>query len=309
MTTIYSGLPGNVTTPLVRGVNGATNVGGGIKISTSSAHLFSTADIVTCADVGGVPNANGTFAITVVDSTHFTLNFSTFAGAYTSGGTATDYSLTPAATLPSDGEQVTASSILDSVQLLLDRTQYLATLLRRTTTLLTVPANPFNLSYAANWIVGDNGVGSASGQYLTHASPPSSDQVIVELTPFLVGQSGRTLAQCNPVFAVGQSHASVPANLPSITLYTTQSLATLGVAPVGFTSMRSGGASVYNQSGSPPASGAAYYASGHLQSWTVLADQNNVIDVSRRYFAIITDEYSTNSHGLNTYLGFQLVIA
>jgi hypothetical protein len=37
--------------------------------------------------VTGVPNANGQWIITVLDANHFTLSGSTFAGAYTSGGT------------------------------------------------------------------------------------------------------------------------------------------------------------------------------------------------------------------------------
>ncbi len=128
MTTKYSGNPGNVTTPLQRTVNGCADNGSGkVRVSTSTAHLYSTFDVVTIGGVTGTTEANGTFAIVVIDSTHFDLPTVSFVNPYVSGGTASDNSLTPAATLPSDGEQVTVSSILDSLQLLLDRTQYLTT--------------------------------------------------------------------------------------------------------------------------------------------------------------------------------------
>lgn len=124
MPNVISGNAGNITTPLLRTINGATNSGGGIKISTTIAHTYSTGDYVAVANVGGVPNATGTWQITVVDATHFTLNFSTFGGAYTSGGTATDYSLTPAFNIIADGEALTADNLAVSFQALADRTQF-----------------------------------------------------------------------------------------------------------------------------------------------------------------------------------------
>lgn len=58
-----------------------------IAITTNPAHNFSTGQRLTIAGVGGNTAANGTWTITVVDSTHFTLSGSTGSGAYTSGGT------------------------------------------------------------------------------------------------------------------------------------------------------------------------------------------------------------------------------
>jgi len=71
------------------GVAGATSASGLIKIQTTSAHGLITGDVVTIAGVTGTTEANGTWAITVVDTTHFTLNNSVFTNAYVSGGTVT----------------------------------------------------------------------------------------------------------------------------------------------------------------------------------------------------------------------------
>jgi hypothetical protein len=58
-----------------------------IQITTSAANSLTTGQTVVISGVNGNTAANGTFVITVVDSTHFTLNGTTGNGAYTSGGT------------------------------------------------------------------------------------------------------------------------------------------------------------------------------------------------------------------------------
>ncbi len=127
MPTNYSGNPANVTTPLVRVVNGASaGSGGTVRISTTVAHLYSTHDVVTIANVVGTTEANGTWSITVISSTTFDLIGSTFTNAYVSGGAASDQSLTPYFQMPSNGEVGTVAGILASIQALADRTQYLA---------------------------------------------------------------------------------------------------------------------------------------------------------------------------------------
>lgn len=303
MPNVITGNPANITTPLTRTVTGAVTAGGLIKLTTSVAHLFATSDVVTVQAVGGVPAANGTWTITVVDATHFTLDGSTFAGVYTSGGTATDYSLTPAFNIIADGENMTADTFAVTAQALADRTQYLATLGRRTATVITVTPAPFNVSYAADWLVGDDGTGSSTGHLLVK-SVPNDNTVFVDLTPLLVNHAGRTLVSCNPVLAVGQSHANVPTVLPSAGVFKTQSLTTLGVAPSALVSLIAASLVSFPT----PVSGAAYYDSGHLQTWTVATDQNKVIDASARYLAALIDESGTNSMALNKYYGFRLTI-
>jgi hypothetical protein len=60
-----------------------------ISIGTATAHGLITGANVVIAGVTGNAAANGTWPITVTDTTHFTLNGSTGNGTYTSGGTIT----------------------------------------------------------------------------------------------------------------------------------------------------------------------------------------------------------------------------
>jgi hypothetical protein len=83
------GLPNinQVVTPSTLTITNATNSGGAILITTSAAHGLTTGARVVIFSVGGVTAANGAWIVTVVNTTTFTLNGSTFAGSYTSGGT------------------------------------------------------------------------------------------------------------------------------------------------------------------------------------------------------------------------------
>jgi len=70
-----------------RSITGVANNGGGlIRVTTAVAHDLATGDLVNLTAVGGVPNANGRFTVTVVSTTVVDLQGSSFAGAYTSGG-------------------------------------------------------------------------------------------------------------------------------------------------------------------------------------------------------------------------------
>jgi Protein of unknown function (DUF2586)/Ubiquitin-activating enzyme E1 FCCH domain len=82
---VAGSINGANSTPLV--VSGATDATP--IVLTTTAHGLSTGDVVTVASVGGNTAANGTFVITVVDTTHFSLNGTTGTVPYTSGGTAT----------------------------------------------------------------------------------------------------------------------------------------------------------------------------------------------------------------------------
>lgn len=62
------------------------NGSGLIKITTSSAHGLTTGDYVTVEGVVGTVEANQTAYVTVVNSTNFTLDDSTFTNTYVSGG-------------------------------------------------------------------------------------------------------------------------------------------------------------------------------------------------------------------------------
>ena len=72
-------------------ITGAANNGSGLIRITIAAHGYVTGDEVNIVSVGGVPNATGQWIITVVTANTFDLQASTFAGAYTSGGTCLRY--------------------------------------------------------------------------------------------------------------------------------------------------------------------------------------------------------------------------
>lgn len=67
-------------------IGNVSNSSGLIEITTSTAHGLTTGMNVSLWGIGGSTLANGTWVVTVIDSTHFTLNGSTFSGSYTSGG-------------------------------------------------------------------------------------------------------------------------------------------------------------------------------------------------------------------------------
>lgn len=73
--------------PIVGSVAAVVSSAGLIRITTSTPHGLTTGDTVFITSVAGVTAANGAWTVTVVDSTKFTLDGSTFSGSYTSGGT------------------------------------------------------------------------------------------------------------------------------------------------------------------------------------------------------------------------------
>jgi hypothetical protein len=60
-------------------------------VITTAAHNLTTGDGVTIIGVGGNTNANGTWVITVLSSTTYSLNTGVGNGGYTSGGTSTPH--------------------------------------------------------------------------------------------------------------------------------------------------------------------------------------------------------------------------
>jgi hypothetical protein len=71
-------------------VTGAVSSGGLIRL-TVATHGYATRDTIYVADVGGVPAATGYWQVTVIGANTIDLVGSTFAGTYTSGGTAQRY--------------------------------------------------------------------------------------------------------------------------------------------------------------------------------------------------------------------------
>jgi hypothetical protein len=299
MSTIYSGNPSNVTTPLVRNVAGTASAAGLIRIQTTAAHLFSTYNTVELANVGGTTEANGTWVITVIDSTHFDLAGSTWANAWTSGGTATDFSLTPAATLPSDGEPATAASILASVQLLLDRTQYLQ--LKHSPPVVRAPLEALQVPLTV-WGVDLNG-GVGLNNTVGFYSMGVSGIIGAFKLPNL--RHGATLLEVDVLFAVAQAHSFVPgagAGLPTMGVY--RSKLSVGDVPAPAAEpLSSHGQWIFPAgAGGIIGTGAAWYALGHVQPFQYPCNQHNVIDTENyAYFILIGDESGSNSLNGNTW--------
>ncbi|HXO70863.1 MAG TPA: hypothetical protein VN838_18020 [Bradyrhizobium sp.] len=73
--------------PPRRVITGAVNNGSGlIRLTVSTAGLQTGDAPIFVNNVGGVPNANGSWTVTFIDATHLDLQGSTFAGLYTGGG-------------------------------------------------------------------------------------------------------------------------------------------------------------------------------------------------------------------------------
>lgn len=78
----------SVTIGSVLTVNGAVSSSGLIKLAFSSSHGLQSGQDLFVYNVGGTTEANGFWVVTVVDSTHVTLNGSTFSNAFSSNGSA-----------------------------------------------------------------------------------------------------------------------------------------------------------------------------------------------------------------------------
>ena len=67
-------------------VSGAANNGSGLVRLTTSANLYTTGDVVTVFGVTGTTEANGSWTVTVINSTTIDLQGSSFVNAYVAGG-------------------------------------------------------------------------------------------------------------------------------------------------------------------------------------------------------------------------------
>lgn len=142
MPSVETGDPTAVTNSLVRAIDDASNASP-IVITTSVAHLFETGDIVAVTGVGGNTAANGVWQITKTGADTFSLDGSTGNGAYTSGGSVENQSLTPQFQKPSDGDgPIEASDVNPAFEALADRTQFLNQMFSPLATLAQLAAIP-----------------------------------------------------------------------------------------------------------------------------------------------------------------------
>jgi pectate lyase len=70
----------------VKSITGAADNGSGLIRITSAGHGFSTSDVVNVVEVMGTTEAQGKWTITVISSSTFDLQGSTFSNTYVSGG-------------------------------------------------------------------------------------------------------------------------------------------------------------------------------------------------------------------------------
>ena len=77
--------------PIFHNVSAISNSAGAIEVTLASNMLYLTSNPVTIAGVASNTGANGTWAVTKIDATHFTLNGSTFSNSAGAGGTAAVY--------------------------------------------------------------------------------------------------------------------------------------------------------------------------------------------------------------------------
>jgi hypothetical protein len=124
MSSVQTGVPTEITTPLSATVTGLASSGGLIEVTTSAPHLFGNGDTVQIFVSAGV-GWGSQWPIVVIDSTHFTLTGSTFSATGT--GTVEDLSLTPQIQVPTDGDtfSMQLSGMLSGLRGILSRTQYL----------------------------------------------------------------------------------------------------------------------------------------------------------------------------------------
>ena len=100
-------------------VVGADNVSP-IVVTTAAPHGFATGMLVTLAGVTGNTAANGAFTVTVIDTTHFSLDGSAGDGAWTGGGQATGPVADPAPSILAAGAAPTPVQVAISAALGLD---------------------------------------------------------------------------------------------------------------------------------------------------------------------------------------------
>lgn len=133
----------------------------------------------------------------------------------------------------------------------------------------------------------------ANGPAMENASDSSGAGFYMRL----ISHQNAQLVNVDLFFAVGASHASVPATLPSMQVFRARANEGLGAPPT--TDQLS---STPIQNFPRPATAAAWYASGNLQLMNYVCDQNNVVDNTEYvYYVQIVDEQGSGMLFQNQY--------
>jgi hypothetical protein len=121
----YNGLGGNIAPPASVAIS---NVGSTapLEVTTATAHGMLTGDEVDIFGVQGAVGANGSWIVTVIDATHYTLNGSSATAAYTTGGSSQCIVFSGNVGLnPANGDALNASTWIPGMSCPQDRTAYL----------------------------------------------------------------------------------------------------------------------------------------------------------------------------------------
>jgi hypothetical protein len=122
----YNGLGGNIAPPASVAISNVTGTGP-LEVTTGAAHGMLTGDEVDIFGVQGAVGANGSWIVTVIDATHYTLNGSSATAAYTTGGTSQSVVFSGNVGLnPANGDALNASTWIPGMSCPQDRTSYLA---------------------------------------------------------------------------------------------------------------------------------------------------------------------------------------
>jgi len=140
-------------------------------------------------------------------------------------------------------------------------------------------AQPFlvQMGGTLNWLIDNNQSVANGGVGLTGNA---------DITKSLV--DGSTLTAIDIYFAVGASHSSAPAVMPSFTLFNK-----------GFTSTEL--VTIATGSVPNPGTGAAWYNSGNVQSYTLLVPSAVIDRTGGSYYVQVIDESGTGSIAGNIY--------
>ncbi|WP_374210647.1 beta strand repeat-containing protein [Dermatobacter hominis] len=191
-------------------ISGVTGVGvSPIVVTTSAAHNLTTGSSITLASVGGNTNANGVKTVTVIDSTHFSLDGTTGNANYTSGGRWYGGPVVLSTTVP---HGLTVGSTITGVTIASLGGNTAANGTNRSLTVLD--ANRLQV----NGVVGNNTYTSGGGYYNIVATYETA-------TPhkFVTGQAitiggGATLSGNRTATVVDATHFTIGVNTTSATI-------------------------------------------------------------------------------------------
>jgi len=125
MSSLYDGIPSNVTVPSAVAIASSTNATP-IVVTTSSPHGLTTGSSVYVYQHNTNTAANGTWKVSVVNSTSIILVGSVGNGVGAGTGYVQDMGYGASVTIPSDGDPATASSVNTPLEGIADRTAFIA---------------------------------------------------------------------------------------------------------------------------------------------------------------------------------------